>query len=151
MSKVGASRHPIPPLTSFWDPFQHLTSFSFNICDLIRHFRPFSFNIWNVIGYLRPYLTFDTFWGDTAAHTSAPIIMDGCFRAGVLKGIHHYYTLHRLSVQIEVPSRCSISKKSWFAYVNLAWFFQTSVFYNTFKNELVFASTFFDIYWFLKT
>ena len=28
-----------------------------------------------------------------------------------LKGIHHYYTLHRLSVQIEVPSRCSISKK----------------------------------------
>ena len=27
------------------------------------------------------------------------------------KGLHHYYTLHRLSVQIEVPSRGSISKK----------------------------------------
>ena len=26
-------------------------------------------------------------------------------------GLHHYYTLHRLSVQIEVPSRGSISKK----------------------------------------
>ena len=29
----------------------------------------------------------------------------------LLKGLHHYYTLHRLSVQIEVPSRGSISKK----------------------------------------
>ena len=28
-----------------------------------------------------------------------------------LKGIQHYYTLHRLSVQIELPSRGSISKK----------------------------------------
>ena len=28
-----------------------------------------------------------------------------------LMGLHHYYTLHRLSVQIEVPSRVSISKK----------------------------------------
>ena len=28
-----------------------------------------------------------------------------------LKGLHHYYMLHRLSVQIEVPSRGSISKK----------------------------------------
>ena len=28
-----------------------------------------------------------------------------------IKGLHHYYTLHRLSVQIEVPSRGSISKK----------------------------------------
>ena len=28
-----------------------------------------------------------------------------------IKGIHHYYMLHRLSVQIEVPSRGSISKK----------------------------------------
>ena len=27
------------------------------------------------------------------------------------KGLHHYYTLHRLFVQIEVPSRGSISKK----------------------------------------
>ena len=29
----------------------------------------------------------------------------------IIKGLHHYYTLHRLSVQIEVPSRGSISKK----------------------------------------
>ena len=28
-----------------------------------------------------------------------------------VEGLHHYYTLHRLSVQIEVPSRGSISKK----------------------------------------
>ena len=28
-----------------------------------------------------------------------------------LEGLHHYYTLHRLSVQIEVPFRGSISKK----------------------------------------
>ena len=29
----------------------------------------------------------------------------------LFEGLHHYYTLHRLSVQIEVPSRGSISKK----------------------------------------
>ena len=28
-----------------------------------------------------------------------------------VKGLHHYYTLHRLSVQIKVPSWGSISKK----------------------------------------
>ena len=45
-----------------------------------------------------------------------------------LKGIHHYYTLHRLSVQIEVPSRGCISKKSWFAYIDLVWFFSDECF-----------------------
>ena len=39
--------------------------------------------------------------------------------ASFLQGLHHYYTLHRLSVQIEVPSRGSISKKKLFAYINL--------------------------------
>ena len=113
-------------------------------------------------------------------------------------GIHHYYTLHRLSVQIEVPSR-GISKKKLnkqtnkqkkkqkqkpkknqkkkkktknknkktnkqtktkktkkrsVAYMNLYDFFlifQTSAFYNIFKNEEYFCDFFFfDIYWFLK-
>ena len=59
------------------------------------------------------------------------------------KGIHHYYTLHRLSVQIEVPSRGSISKKKLVCLYIWYDFFQTSVFYNIFKNEIVFCVYFF--------
>ena len=43
-----------------------------------------------------------------------PLFLGGVFsffQISILKGLHHYYTLHRLSVQIEVPSRGSISKK----------------------------------------
>ena len=66
----------------------------------------------------------------------------------ILKGIHHYYTLHRLSVQIELPSRGSISKKKVGLPIKI-WYdlFQTSVFYNIFKNEIVFCVYFF---WYIQ-
>ena len=71
-----------------------------------------------------------------------------------IKGIHHYHTLHRLSVQIEVPSRGSISKKRLVCLYkfDLDRFFFRRVFSTIYlKMRWFFASTFFDIYWFLKT
>ena len=59
-----------------------------------------------------------------------------CMRAirslqAFFKGLHHYYTLHRLSVQIEVPSRGSISKKKLvclykFGMIFFRWMFSTT-------------------------
>ena len=70
----------------------------------------------------------------------------------IFEGIHHYYTLHRLSVQIEVPSRGSISKKKLVCLYKFGMIFFRRVFSTTYlKMKQFFASTFFDIYWFLKT
>ena len=38
-------------------------------------------------------------------------LLSRSWSTNLLKGLHHYYTLHRLSIQIEVPSRGFISKK----------------------------------------
>ena len=58
----------------------------------------------------------------------------------------HHYTLHRLSVQIELPSPGSISKKKVGLPIKIWYdFFQTSVFYYIFKNEIVFCVYFFLI------
>ena len=48
------------------------------------------------------------------------------------KGIHYYYTLHRLSVQIEVPSRGSISKKKLVCLYKFGMIFFRRVFSTTY-------------------
>ena len=58
--------------------------------------------------------------------------------------VSDYYTLHRLSVQIEVPSRGSISKKKLVCLYKFGMiFFRRVFFYNIFKNEIVFCVYFF--------
>ena len=49
-----------------------------------------------------------------------------------VKGIHHYYTLHRLSVQIEVPSRGSIEKKKLVCLYKFGMIFFRRVFSTTY-------------------
>ena len=71
------------------------------------------------------------------------------FSAGsyaVIKGIHHYYTLHRLSVQIEVPSRGSISKKKLVCLYKFGMIFFRRVFSTTYSKMKVFCIYFF---WYL--